>query len=187
MNIKNKKTPLFITVIVLLSTGFILTAKPLYHFIKRSALKIQSERRWESALKHKERDIKAAAWLTAPGADVSTLVLKSAEKEDLINFPIFAKFAKKEKVIIAHRDIHFNHLDKLRQGDTVTVQLRNSQIYSYRVHKTEIIDKQSINGYFEKNRENNQLAIVTCYPLKYIGPAPKRYIVWCKPVRNSQK
>ena len=158
-----------------------LIAKPVYHLLKRKTAEFKAEKRWQKVLNSKSsKTSPEAAWLSVPAADINTLILNSEKEEDLMQFPIFAKFADNLKIIIAHRDIHFNNLAKLKQNDHITLQLRNSQIDNYGVIETEIVDKINLKTRIRTTSNKNLLALVTCYPFHYIGHAPKRYIVWCR-------
>lgn len=178
--LKKQKKVLFLIQVGLVVAAVAITAKPIYHFLKREYLRMKAKERWEQALSSPLKKGKEGGWLSVPDADIDILVLNSSEKDDLLNFPIFVKTSSNLKVIIAHRDIHFAHLGNLQHGDSVTLQLRNSQILSYRVIETETVDKDKLEAHI-KNRENQySLLLVTCYPFNYIGPAPKRYLVWCR-------
>ena len=179
MNKHKRKIATF--ALLLFVAGAQLIAKPAYHLIKRKTAEFKAEQRWKKVLNSKSpKNSPEAAWLSVPAADINTLILNSEKEEDLMTFPIFAKFADNLKIIIAHRDIHFNKLEKLKQNDQITLQLRNSQIDNYTVTETEIIEKINLKTRIRAVSKKGLLALVTCYPFHYIGHAPKRYIVWCR-------
>ena len=78
-------------------------------------------------------------------------------------------------VLAGHRDTFFRRLGELVQGDSIDVS-RGGKEYRYRVTRTQIVDPtstevlQSTPGY--------HLTLITCYPFHYLGPAPKRFIVF---------
>lgn len=85
-------------------------------------------------------------------------------------------------VISAHRDRHFNHLDALDVGDTVVTE---SGAYAT---TWEIVAKRVI----EKNdpalfrTRDATLTLTTCWPIRYVGPAPERLILTAKPVHRPR-
>lgn len=81
---------------------------------------------------------------------------------------------KDNTVLAGHRDSVFSKLGKLVVGDLVTISTSDGT-YIYSVTKMKIVlptDKTVI-----VPTPNATLTLITCYPLYYIGSAPKRYIV----------
>jgi sortase A len=78
-------------------------------------------------------------------------------------------------VLAGHRDTFFRRLAELVRGDAIDLS-RAGKEYRYRVTRTQIVDPtstevlQSTPGY--------HLTLITCYPFHYLGPAPKRFIVF---------
>ena len=141
-------------------------------------MRIQAEQRWENALDHKNG--KEYAWISVPSADIDILVLNSDKKEDLYDFPVCKKIGKNLNVIMAHRDIHFSELGEAVTGCQVNLQLRNSQHNSYYVVDTEIIESSELEERLKSKSDEGWLVLMTCFPFQYIGPAPKRYLLWCR-------
>jgi len=81
-------------------------------------------------------------------------------------------------VVAAHRDRHFNHLDALSVGDTITTE-------SGALKKTWVVVGKRIVGKDEAAlfpSNDPTLTLTTCWPIRYIGPAPERLIVTAKPL-----
>lgn len=81
-------------------------------------------------------------------------------------------------VVSAHRDRHFNHLDALSVGDTITTE-------SGTLKKTWVVVGKRIVGKDEPAlfpSTDPTLTLTTCWPIRYIGPAPERLIVTAKPL-----
>jgi sortase A len=81
-------------------------------------------------------------------------------------------------VVSAHRDRHFNHLDAISVGDTITTEsgvLKQTWV----VIGKRIVDKNEP-ALFPSN--DPTLTLTTCWPIRYIGPAPERLIVTAKPL-----
>lgn len=80
-------------------------------------------------------------------------------------------------VITGHRDTFFRHIFELGKGDEIDVQ-RNGQVYRYRVTDKKIVSPDDVSVL---NRTSDaQLTLITCYPIYYVGPAPKRLVVFSK-------
>lgn len=82
-------------------------------------------------------------------------------------------------VLSAHRDTMFKNLGKLQQGDDIQIK-KPYGTFSYTVERTDIVeaDDQSV---IRSTAPKEELVLTTCYPFDYIGPAPKRYIVYALP------
>ena len=85
-------------------------------------------------------------------------------------------------VISAHRDTFFRHIYELQKGDTITVQ-RRGNTFTYEVTGKKIVDPDDV-SVLHKTKDA-QLTLLTCYPVYYIGPAPKRLVVFSKLVPAS--
>ena len=80
-------------------------------------------------------------------------------------------------VITGHRDTFFRHINELVKGDQVQL-LRNGRIFTYEVTSKRIVMPQEVS--VVKQTPDPQLTLITCYPTYYIGPAPKRLVVFAK-------
>lgn len=81
-------------------------------------------------------------------------------------------------VISAHRDRHFHSLGRVVVGDTVITVTRTSRT-------TWVIVGRSIVGRYQPSLFPSalpELTLTTCWPIRYIGPAPDRLILTAKPV-----
>ncbi|MBT8131815.1 MAG: class D sortase [Gammaproteobacteria bacterium] len=77
--------------------------------------------------------------------------------------------------IAGHRDSFFRRLGQLQAGDTVTVRtLRGS--FSYRVTGYSIVEPADV-SVLQPVSNKALLTLITCYPFRYVGSAPQRYIV----------
>lgn len=76
--------------------------------------------------------------------------------------------------IAAHRDTFFRPLQEIRRKDIIALMTRHS-IYHYQVESTEIVDPNDIHAL--RGTRDPELTLVTCYPFRYVGAAPKRFIV----------
>jgi sortase A len=81
-------------------------------------------------------------------------------------------------VISAHRDRHFHSLGRVVIGDTVITQTRT-------LRTVWVITGRKIVGRYQPSlfpSDQPELTLTTCWPIRYIGPAPDRLILTAKPV-----
>src|SRR6266568_4757812 len=85
-------------------------------------------------------------------------------------------------VLAGHRDTFFRHLGELLRGDPIYVE-RRGKVYEYQVTDTKVVEPREISVL--KPFAGNQLTLITCYPVHYIGPAPKRLIVFAQSLNSA--
>ena len=79
-------------------------------------------------------------------------------------------------VLSGHRDTVFRRLGDLKVGDKIVVGVNgDGGKFIYKVARTRIVDKEDTTVVVPKPRE--MLTITTCYPFRFIGSAPERYVV----------
>jgi sortase A len=81
-------------------------------------------------------------------------------------------------VISAHRDRHFHSLGRVVIGDTVITETRSART-------TWVITGRKIVGRYQPSlfpSAEPELTLTTCWPIRYVGPAPDRLILTAKPV-----
>jgi sortase A len=77
-------------------------------------------------------------------------------------------------VLAAHRDTFFRPLRNIRVGDTVRIHAPDRDSV-YVVESTTVVEPQDT--YVLDATTQPALTLITCYPFRYIGPAPERFIV----------
>lgn len=82
-------------------------------------------------------------------------------------------------VLSGHRDTVFRHLGELKIGDILEMKLPTEK-YFYKIVDTKIVDSKD-NSILTMQDEKEELILTTCYPFRYIGNAPKRYIIYAEP------
>jgi sortase A len=75
--------------------------------------------------------------------------------------------------LAGHRDTFFRTLSRVRLDDLILLETPRGN-YRYQVARITIVDPQHVE--LLRSRESD-LTLVTCFPFRYIGPAPQRYIV----------
>jgi sortase A len=81
-------------------------------------------------------------------------------------------------VISAHRDRHFHSLGRVVVGDTVITDTRTSRTMW-------IVTGRRIVGRYQPSlfpSAEPELTLTTCWPIRYVGPAPDRLILTAKPI-----
>ena len=84
--------------------------------------------------------------------------------------------------IAAHRDTFFGSLREIRRNDIITVKTINGN-FRYLVNRTEVVAPTDIEVLHQTS--NAELTLVTCYPFRYRGPSPKRFIVHARCIRDA--
>jgi sortase A len=80
-------------------------------------------------------------------------------------------------VITAHRDTFFRHIVELEKGDEILIR-RHGQLFRFQVTGKKIVWPTEVSVI--RPTPDARLTLITCYPTYYIGPAPKRLIVFSK-------
>ena len=83
---------------------------------------------------------------------------------------------------MAHRDIHFRGLEKVAAGDIIKLESPDKTQKYYRILETEIISPERVPPRLAEKSPEEWLVLLTCYPFYYTGPAPKRFLVWARPI-----
>jgi len=83
-------------------------------------------------------------------------------------------------VISAHRDRHFHALRGVAVGDTVVTESERGTV-TWTVSRIRVVraDDSALDA-----RAAPTLMLTTCWPIRYVGPAPDRLIVEARPVTN---
>jgi sortase A len=88
--------------------------------------------------------------------------------------------------LAAHRDTFFRPLRNIRVGDEIKFKTRQRS-FDYVVESTEVVAPTDVTVL--QPSPGHDLTLLTCYPFHYIGPAPKRFVVFAREIaatRNSQ-
>ncbi|HEX7707324.1 MAG TPA: class D sortase [Thermoanaerobaculia bacterium] len=77
-------------------------------------------------------------------------------------------------VLAGHRDTFFRPLRKIQVNDQIRVTVP-PHTYEYRVESVRIVAPEETSVL--QSRGVEELTLVTCYPFRFVGPAPDRFIV----------
>jgi sortase A len=84
-------------------------------------------------------------------------------------------------VISAHRDRHFHPLAGIAVGDTIITETERARV-TWKVVRLRVVeaDEPAL-----RSTVSPTLTLTTCWPIRYLGPAPDRLIVDAVPVANT--
>lgn len=81
-------------------------------------------------------------------------------------------------VVYGHRNrTHLRVLEKMELGDTITVTMKDKTVYPYTVSDIKIYENTA--EFNLPTTGGKTLVLATCYPFRYSGNAPGKYIVIC--------
>ncbi|SHE11257.1 Sortase (surface protein transpeptidase) [Chlamydia abortus] len=88
-----------------------------------------------------------------------------------------------EQILLSgHRDTVFRNFGELEIGDRLIVEMPYGT-FEYSIEETEIVSSDNTTVIGPKGEE--VLTLSTCYPFRYVGDAPDRFIVYAYPVEDE--
>jgi sortase A len=84
--------------------------------------------------------------------------------------------------LAGHRDTFFRPLQHLRIGDGIDMVTRHGSFH-YRVRSLTVVDPDAVWVLAPSARV--QLTLITCYPFRYLGSAPQRFVVQAERVATG--
>jgi sortase A len=120
--------------------------------------------------------------LVIPKIDLTSFVVEGTNRHALLLGPGHMTETAEpgeagNAVISGHRDTFFRHIHELEKGDQVYVE-RGGKRMVYEVTGKKIVDPEDVS--VAGPTKDSELTLITCYPTYYIGPAPKRLVVFTK-------
>jgi LPXTG-site transpeptidase (sortase) family protein len=86
--------------------------------------------------------------------------------------------------LAGHRDTFFRPLRDIRLGDVITFKTQERS-FEYLVQSIEVVPPTDIRVL--EPSTGHDLTLLTCYPVYYVGPAPKRLVVRAHEVRGMAR
>lgn len=86
--------------------------------------------------------------------------------------------------LAAHRDTYFLPLEHIETGDLIEVETHEGS-YKYVVESTQVVKPKEV--WVLNARNHPTLTLITCFPFRYIGAAPQRFIVRAAQVGTGTK
>lgn len=81
--------------------------------------------------------------------------------------------------LAGHRDTFLRPLEGIRIGDVIRLEQPSGE-HEYRVEWTSVVAPDEVDVLADTGYPS--LTLVTCYPFRYVGPAPERFIVRARAV-----
>jgi sortase A len=92
-------------------------------------------------------------------------------------------WAGSNTAIAAHRDGVFRPLSRIRKGDEIVLRTTRGT-FRYRVRSTQVTTPDDLSVLAPTRTPT--LTLITCYPFRYVGPAPKRFVVQADRVKPAK-
>ncbi len=153
------------------------------------------ERAWQRALSGRPRatpwpwaDTYPVARLTVAGRSI--LVLADSGGHGLAFGPTHVAGSAAPgrpgiTVISAHRDTHFRGLDRIKPGETITLETRDGRRHRYRTTGARVLPTPEIT--LPEGEGPPGLVLVTCWPLDGLVPGrPERYALFADELPAEQ-
>lgn len=132
-----------------------------------------------------ERDVTAAdaplafGRIEIPRVGIRAIVDEGADDRTLARavglIPGSAKPGENGNVVLAgHRDTFFRPLRKIELSDRIRLVVP-PHTYEYEVQSVRVVSPEETSVLASKGVD--ELTLVTCYPFRFLGPAPERFIV----------
>jgi sortase A len=86
-------------------------------------------------------------------------------------------------VLSAHRDRHFRSLDRLAVGDTIVTETLGTRV-TWVVSARRVVARGAPALF---DTPDATLTLTTCWPVRYLGPAPDRLLLTATPVSRSPR
>ena len=174
-----------IMLLILIGFSVSFLAKPSYNLLYWKYSNAVDDVIWEKHILGKNiKNIKPYGWLQIEKIGINTLITDDISEKNLMKYPCVLKSATENSsdntIILAHRDRHFNNLKNINKSCIISFSDVNNLTKNYNILETKIIPKENLNDLLNVFEGQNLLILVTCYPFKYIGSAPDRFIVIAK-------
>lgn len=146
---------------------------------KETAKKLEQAKRNEPLYKTYPKFGEEMGSLSIPRIDAKIPIFHGTNEDELSKgIGHYAKSVlpgeRDNSVLAGHRDTVFRQLGNVKIGDQLIVTT-SAGTFTYEVRKIRIVDKDDRTVIIPKPRPT--LTVSTCYPFRYIGPAPQRYVL----------
>jgi sortase A len=130
----------------------------------------------------------AVAKLEIPRLGLSTVVFEGTGQDVLLRGPGHLRGSALPSdtgnmVIAGHRDTFFRPLQDLKKGDEISVQTPQGT-RRYQVASTQIVNPDAIEVL--NDTPEPILTLITCYPFRFVGNAPQRFIAKARELKDSE-
>jgi len=165
------------------AAGVIKVGPPLWRALNRSLCLRQARAEWRSVMQgHPPSQHAPLFHLTIPSVALDIPVLADSGSTNLSRLPCLSAACSdvdQAPVIVAHRDLHFRELQGVQVDDRVYLTHRSGERVEYRVLRVHVV-RPDVAQRMVDGVNAGTLTLVTCFPFRYIGPAPERFVVVCE-------
>jgi sortase A len=124
------------------------------------------------------------ARLIIPVLDLDEIVIEGVGDEELNAGPGHLPGSvlpgeRGNSILSAHRDRHFSSLGSVQVGDEITTETTSHRRMKWIVIARRVI-RSGEPALF--STPDPTLTLTTCWPIRYVGPAPERLVITAKPV-----
>jgi sortase A len=128
-----------------------------------------------------------AGILAIPRIDAELPIVEGTDPDDLekgVGHYTGTKWPldKDQIVLSGHRDTVFRRMGELEIGDELIVKLPYGE-FTYKIEGTKIVKADDLTV-IKPTAPDEVLTVTTCYPFRYVGDAPDRYIITAFPVEK---
>lgn len=186
--------------IALLAIGLIIVTVVGVQLLRGSVARERAREEWTKVMRSSSMSAIASLGLTrvASGAPVVRVIIPSIRLDEVVVEGLSDKDLwagpghmpgtvfpgqNGNSVISAHRDRHFHRLDDVRIGDMIETQTPRISVL-WRVTQRRVIGKDE-RAIFESVAP--MLTLTTCWPTRYVGPAPERLLLTAEPVSMKER
>jgi sortase A len=173
----------------LAALALLLLARPAGHAAGRLLAGEQAATAWEEVRTgaRAPRPGDPVARLRVPSAGIDVNVLDDATAANLHRLPSLSRQGHSAegpglKIVLGHRDTHFNPLKHAAPGDIVHWDTRSGPT-RYRIASIRVLPAAEAEAHLATLRGPDRLVLVTCFPFRHLGPAPDRWLAACEPLR----
>jgi len=127
------------------------------------------------------------AKLRLPGLETPLFVIEGTDQKELKKGPghmpgTALPGVDGNCVIAGHRDTHFRALEGIKKGDEIELETKYGT-FRYQVRSMEVVLPTNVNSLYPTN--DAVLHLITCYPFRYVGHAPKRMVIEATLARDN--
>jgi sortase A len=183
--VRNHRGSSSVIAFALMAAGVGLAAGPVAHGVQAQVAASQAKAVWEkwkqthaaSPSEIAREPGQPVCWLRVPSCKISTLVLQESDPAALHRYPAVRRLASGSSVILAHRDLHFRPLAAVKAGDEIKTESPDGATTRYTVRSVRVLLPEQVAGVVENPESRDALHLLTCYPFRYFGAAPQRFLV----------
>jgi sortase A len=186
--------------LALLGIGFVIVATICVQLLRGTVARERARAEWTKVMKSSQISAIASLGLTSvsAGAPVVRVIIPTIRLDEVVVEGLSDKDLwagpghmpgtvfpgqNGNSVVSAHRDRHFHRLDDVRVGDMIETQTPYMSVM-WRVTQRRVVGKDE-RVIFES--QTPMLTLTTCWPTRYVGPAPDRLLLTAEPVSMKER